>query len=299
MRAQIGFSVQQMVSEYRALRASVVRLWIQAEGQLNSGDIADLMRFHEAIDQSLAESTSRFAEEVERSKEMFLAILGHDLRTPLGAIIASGKMMIEAKELSEPNLKLASMISRSGLRMNALISDLLDFTRSRLGGGIPITPAPMDIVQLSRQTVDEIAVANPDRVVNFQATGSLRGNWDSGRISQVLSNLVSNAVQHGSDSTPINVKVDGNADHVVITVQNYGPVIPADQLTQIFDPLRRLETSAPTGPDKNLGIGLYIVERIVAAHCGRVDVESSKKHGTIFTIHLPTDLAVSGGQEAA
>jgi signal transduction histidine kinase len=202
-------------------------------------------------------------------------------------------MMSQTKQLSEANLKLATLISRSGMRMNSLIGDLLDFTRSRLGGSIPIAPAAMDITKVSRQTIEEIAVANPERLVNFKAAGELHGRWDNARISQALSNLVSNAVQHGSQNTPINVTVSGNAHEVVITVHNQGPVIPQDHLKHIFDPLHRLEESTAVGPNKNLGIGLYIVEKIIEAHGGRVEVESSEERGTNFTIHLPTDLAGS------
>jgi signal transduction histidine kinase len=298
-RAQLGFTVEQMVSEYRALRASVIRLWIQDRGELLAEDIADLMRFNEAIDQALAESTSRFAKEIEHSKDMFLAILGHDLRTPLGSIVASAQIMAQTKQLSEPNLQMARMISRSGMRMNSLIGDLIDFTRNRLGEGIPIMRAPMDISEVSRHTIDEIAAANPERTMNFQASGELHGDWDSSRISQALSNLVSNAVQYGSADTPINVTVSGNADKVIITVQNRGPVIPADQLQNIFDPFHRLAASAAVAPDKNLGIGLYIVEKIIVAHGGTIDVESTEDNGTTFTIHLPRDLAVSADGEAA
>jgi signal transduction histidine kinase len=286
-RADSGFSVEQMVAEYRALRASVIRLWIETAGELTIKDIKDLARFNEAIDQALAESTSRYTQDMSRSKEMFLAMLGHDLRTPLSAIILSAQGLAKAKENPEMLLKVASRISNSGQRMDALIGNLLDFTQSRLGRGIPIVRADMDIAQVCRQTIEEIAALHPQRMVNFEATGDLQGQWDRTRVSQVLSNLIGNAVQYGSDRTPINVLIHGEADEVGLVVQNWGPVIPADELNKIFDPMHRIEGDEPVASGSNLGLGLYITQRIVAAHGGTIGVESSEEKGTTFTIHLP------------
>jgi signal transduction histidine kinase len=295
-RAESGFSMEQMISEYRALRASVTRLWIETAGQLTRTDLDDLIRFNEAIDQALAESTSRFTEDLGHSKEMFVAMLGHDLRTPLGAMIGAAHVIVDSKQLPEMPLKMASLILSSGQRMNALVGDLLDFTRSRLGGGIPIVRADMDMAEVSRQSVEEISALHPQRVVNFEATGEFQGQWDRARISQAISNMISNAVQHGSDQTPINVKIHSNADVVAIAVQNWGPVIPQNQLNKIFDPMHRVDDEKPVAPRSNLGLGLYITERIVAAHGGTIGVESSEEGGTRFTIHLPkrmrTDLPV-------
>jgi signal transduction histidine kinase len=286
-RAESGFTVEQMVSEYRALRASVTRLWIEAAGELTRKDLDDFVRFNEAIDQALAESTLRFTRDLEHSKEMFLAMLGHDLRTPLGAIIGSAHIMVNTKDLPEIALNRAFLILNSSQRMNALVGDLLDFTRSRLGRGIPIVRADMDIAKVCRQTVEEIAALHPQRVVNFDATGEVQGQWDRARITQAFSNVISNAVQHGSDKTPINVVVRGGADDVEVTVQNRGPVIPTNELDQIFNPLHRIEGDKPVAPRENLGLGLYITERIVAAHGGTIGVQSSEENGTTFTIHLP------------
>ena len=286
-RAESGFTVEQMVSEYRALRASVTRLWIDATGELTREELDDLVRFNEAIDQALAESTLRFTQDLEQSKEMFLAMLGHDLRTPLGAIIGSAHIMVNTKDLPEIALKRAFLILNSSQRMNALVGDLLDFTRTRLGRGIPIVQADMDIARVCRQTVEEIAALHPQRVVNFEATGEVRGQWDRARMTQAFSNVISNAVQHGLDQTPINVVVRGGADDVEVTVQNRGPVIPTSELDKIFNPLHRIEGDKPVAPRENLGLGLYITERIVTAHDGSISVESSEENGTTFTIHLP------------
>jgi signal transduction histidine kinase len=235
----------------------------------------------------LAESTARFTQDLNHSKEMFLAMLGHDLRTPLGAIIGWAHILVQAKDLPDALLNKASQILNSGQRMNALVGDILDFTRSRLGGGIPIVRAEVDIARVCRQSVGEIAALYPQRVVNFEATGDVRGQWDSARTSQAFVNVLNNAIQHGSDSTPVNVEVRGSADEVSIAVQNLGPVIASQDLDRIFDPMHRIEGDRPVAPRSNLGLGLYITDRIVAAHGGTIDVSSSEAKGTTFVIHLP------------
>src|SRR4051794_15798702 len=144
LRAEAGFTLAQMVSEFRALRASVIRLW-RAAGAAGPTDFEDLTRFNEAIDQALAESVSRYARDLEHSKEMFLAILGHDVRTPLGAIMMSATGLLMSQNLGQPQQAAASRILTSGTRIQQLVNDLLDFTRTRLGAGIPLSCAALDM----------------------------------------------------------------------------------------------------------------------------------------------------------
>jgi signal transduction histidine kinase len=288
-RAESGFTTDQMVSEYRALRASVIRLWTKAQGELTSAELEDLTRFNEAIDQSLAESITRYTQDLDHSKEMFLAILGHDLRTPLGAVMMSAEFMLETKELKEPHLTLASRIVSSSKRMNQMIGALLDFTRSRLGGGIPIVRTEVDMGKVVHDVVNEISAAHPDRPIKVDARGALRGEWDCPRISQLLSNLISNAVEYGSAGTIVTVDVQADDKEITIAVHNQGDVIPPDELRGIFNPMKRSEagSAAAGGASGNLGLGLYIADRIVHAHKGRIEVESSEDRGTTFTVHLP------------
>ncbi|MEJ7812025.1 MAG: sensor histidine kinase [Gemmatimonadaceae bacterium] len=289
-RAESGFTVEQMVSEYRALRASVIRLWTKAQGALALTDLDDLTRFNEAIDQSLAESITRYSQDLGRSKEMFLAILGHDLRTPLGAISTAARFMLDTEELKEPHLTLASRIASSSTRMVYMIGDLLDFTRSRLGGGIPIVRADMSMGKVVHDVVDEISAMHPGRTLQVDARGVQRGEWDAARISQVLTNLMVNSLEHGSDGTIVTVDISGNDEDVAIAIHNQGLAIPADQLSGIFNPMKAREKTgyaAASGPSGHLGLGLYIAERIVSAHNGKIEVESSAARGTTFTVHLP------------
>jgi len=289
-RAESGFTVEQMVSEYRALRASVIRLWTRARGELGQADLDDLIRFNEAVDQSLAESITRYTEDLDRSKEMFLAILGHDLRTPLGAVITSAQFMLDTQELTEPTLTLTARIASSSTRMLQMVGDLLDFTRSRLGGGIPVVRADMSMARAVHDVVDELAAAHPDRKLQVDTRGAQRGEWDCARITQALTNLMGNALEHGSAGTAVRVEVQGNDEEITVAVHNRGPAIPAHQLNGIFNPMKPREAGASIaagGPAGNLGLGLYIAERIVNAHRGRIEVESSEERGITFTVHLP------------
>jgi signal transduction histidine kinase len=284
-RAESGFTLDEMVAEYRALRASVVHLWTKEKGEIKSTDLEDLIRFNEAIDQSLTESITQFTEDLDNSKELFLGMLGHDLRTPIGAILTSATFMVETKELVEPHLTLTKRIVSSAGRMNQMVGALLDFTRSRLGGGIPIVRAPMNMGKTVHDVVSEIEAATPGRRIEVSARGSLKGEWDCGRMSQVLTNLIGNALEHGSQGTGVTVDVLATEKELTIAVHNRGPAIPEEQLDGIFVAMKqKTGTDASSG---NLGLGLYIADQIIRAHNGRIAVESSEDRGTTFTVHLP------------
>jgi len=284
-RAASGFTLGEMVSEYRALRASVIRLWTKEKGTLTGADLEDLMRFNEAIDQATAESITRFVQDLDHSKEMFLAILGHDLRTPLGAVIMSSQFMLDTGDLKEPHVALTGRILRSARRMNQMVGYLLDLTRSQLGTGLPIVREKTDLARVARDAVEETAAANPASVLKVETSGDVRGEWDSARISQVLTNLLSNAVQHGSATTPISLTVEGKAKEVVLRVHNSGAAIPRGDLAGLFDPLKLVKAGEPHD-STSLGLGLFIAERVVTAHGGTIGVESSAD-GTSFTVRLP------------
>src|SRR4051794_9907028 len=289
LRAEAGFTLGQMVSEFRALRASVTRLWRATGGLAGGTALAGLTRVNEAIDQALAESVSRYARDLEHSKEMFLAILGHDIRTPLGAIMMSATGLLMSRDLGQPQQAAASRILTSGTRIKGMVNDLLDFTRTRLGAGIPLACAETDLAEAGRLVVEEVAAYHPGRDLRFEASGPVRGSWDGARVGQALSNLVGNAVQHGSPETPVAVVARGTADEVTVAVHNRGPVIPPAHLHQIFSPLKRIGRGdgPPAHDSGSLGLGLYIANEIVKGHGGRIDVESSEAGGTTFTVHLP------------
>lgn len=281
-RADSGFSVEQMVAEFRALRASVVRLWTDTQGHAGRSELDELIRFNEAIDQAIAESLTRYARSIAQSKERFLAILGHDLRTPIGAILMSAQFMAETGDRSAEELKIVKTIQRSARRMHEMVSALIDFARTRFGDTIPVEPDDMDIGAMLWDIVSEVGASHPKNKPQLELSGPLRGEWDCERLTQAVTNLISNAVEHGSDDGPIMVAAHGSDHEVIIRVQNDGPPIPPDRLRKIF------EAGTTSDPDRrHLGLGLYIVDRIIAAHAGTIEVESTEGRGTAFTVRLP------------
>jgi hypothetical protein len=267
----------------------VTRLWGAQQPGVAATDLDDLIRFNEAIDQAIAESVSRFSQAVGETQERFLAILSHDLRTPLGAIITSTQFMLDAGGLEEPHRTLVSRAASSARRMNQMVLDLVEFTRTRLGDAIPIVRAPMDVRRMVHDVVVEIAASYPDSTVHVESSGNLAGAWDRDRLTQVLTNLVGNAVQHGSAGAPIKVSAHGLADEVTLSVHNEGPPIPEGRQSAIFEEGQRASGRGEgAGRDRrHQGLGLYIVERIVAAHGGTVSVRSTTTEGTTFTVSLP------------
>ncbi len=292
-RAQIGYTPVQMVSEFRALRASVLRLWAAAGPELSPGSLEEVTRFNEAIDQLLAVSTASYSENVERSKDLLLGVLGHDLRNPLGAIMLTATSMMHKAAADASHNRDATRIVTSCKRMDAMIRDLVDFTRTRLGSGIPVDVEDMDLERVCREIVDEHSAQHPRGVAQLEASGSLHGRWDRGRIGQLLSNLLGNASQHGTPNCPVTVVLRGVADQVVITVHNQGPMIAASDLEEIFSPFRQLDAERSGSRDpRSAGLGLYIVQAIVTAHQGTIEVASNQR-GTTFTVTLPRQVATT------
>ena len=282
-RLSTGFNLDQLVSEYRALRASILRLWAKEQGEEQS----QVTRFNEAIDESLTESTIRYSEVLDHTREQFLAILGHDLRNPLGAIVTGATFLTISDDIGDRQIKVAARILNSANRMTRMVSDLLDLTRTRLGGGIPITPRPTDLAPLCEQVLVELEAVYPESRLRVDFTGDVTGEWDSDRLTQVVSNLVANALQHSGAGSVVSVVVDGVGAEVVLAVHNEGPSIPEHAMNQIFEPMIR--RTAPDG-DRNvrgLGLGLYIAREIVTAHGGAIRATSSDQGGTTFTIKLP------------
>jgi len=200
LRHLAGFDLRQLAAEYRALRASVLRLWLK-RGVASESAFYEMTRFNEAIDQALAESISNYSNEVARSRDTFLAILGHDLRSPLSAIANSGLYLTAPGLLpGGAPLEAARRVTRGAARMSTMIKDLLEYTRARLGRSIPIVPQPGDMEQVCRMAYDEIRAIYPERVFRLEISGDLNGRFDADRLQQVLANLLNNAVRHGEKS---------------------------------------------------------------------------------------------------
>lgn len=287
-----GFNMDQMVAEYRALRASVIKLWDEQLTDVTRKDIVDLTRFNEAIDQTLVESIAHYSKKLDHSRSMFLGILSHDLRSPLATARMSAELTLKLGEdkLSERQTMLISQIIDCSDRATDLINYLLDLTHTRLGSGIPIISTAMDMGYIARQLVDEMRTKHPSRTFNLKISGNTEGHWDKPRMGQVFSNLLGNAVQYGFSDAPITVTLTGREREIILTVHNEGVPISESAMNKIFESLVRAEDSKNPMASTNLGIGLYIIREIVEAHKGTIGVTSTEKEGTEFTIRLPRSL---------
>lgn len=287
-RLRSGYTVVQLVSEYRALRSSVLMLWSAEAADNARSNLADVTRFNEAVDQAVAESVARYERLVTQSRNMFLAILGHDLRNPLGTLVMGSSFIMQALDLAPKYVLVATRLFNSATRMGKLVNDLIDFTRTHLGSGIPISPRQENLTALCEQVVNELRTFHPDRVIELSAPASLTAFIDGNRFAQVLSNLIGNALQYGSKELPVTVDVTSADDDISVAVNNRGPAIPPDKVASIFDPLVRLSSveDAPPSESTNMGIGLFIAREIVHAHSGRINVRSDAT-GTTFTATIP------------
>ena len=291
LRHLAGFDLRQLAAEFRALRASVLRLWLKHGVNGDPTAFYQMTRFNEAIDQALAESISNYSDEVARSRDTFLAILGHDLRSPLSAIANSG-LYLSAPGLLPAGgpLNAAKTVNRSAARMSGMIKDLLEYTRARLGRAIPISPEVGSMEEICRTAFHEIRAVHPERSFKLETSGDLSGRFDAERFQQVLMNLLENAVRHGDRTQPITLSAHGDPLQVTVRVQNHGQPIPEDQLQVIFNPLVQIPSALvdeASEPSTSLGLGLYIAKEIVTMHGGTLDAESSSLNGTIFSARLP------------
>jgi signal transduction histidine kinase len=297
-RVSSGFHITDVVSEYRALRASVLRLWRKSLPQLDLNDIDDLTRFDESLDQSLAHGVASYSKRIDDSRQMFLAILSHDLRNPL-SIIRTAAYLVSLKNEDPASVEAVQMINKSTDVMMKLISDLIDFSSSGLGRTMPMNREPVDMDMLCREVIGFYRATHADRVLRFHSDGDVNGVWDVGRIRQVISNLMGNAIQHGSPDGPITLSVtskgtpptaSGRTDSaIVLSVHNEGPSIPAEILPTLFDPLKRYATQESVAQRTlgSIGLGLYIVREIVVGNGGTVSVASTAEEGTTVTVCIP------------
>lgn len=280
LRIESGFTLAQVVAEYRALRASVFRLWKKA-----GPDPGGAIRFNEAIDEALSEAVERYTEKTNAYRDQLIGIVSHDLRNPLGGILLGSALLGRAEGLDDKNSRIASRIENSAKRMVRIVGDLLDLTRTRLGSEIPLVRSRTDVGPLCQMVISELEGSHPDAVIRYTSNGNLRGDWDSDRLAQVLSNLVGNALHHGDVNKPVDVIAKDEGKQVALVVHNAGPPIPKGALNSIFEPMVHRGQDSRKTP--GLGLGLFIARELVTAHGGKIDVISTDAVGTTFTVRLP------------
>jgi signal transduction histidine kinase len=284
LRARSGFDLNQLIAEYRALRASVLRLWErQCAGQAR--DFTDLIRFNEAIDQAVAESVGFYAAQVDRSRNLLLGMLGHDMRSPLNAIQLTASYLARLNAGEEVSVA-SQRLMNSGARMRHLLDDLVDFNRTRLGLGIRVAPAPVDLAESFASQLEQLRFAYPGHAIELEVEGEVRGNWDEARLQQVLDNLVVNAVKYGDKDTPVRIRLTGTEESVYFEVANTGALAAPDGVNRLFDPLVRGVPEGARNDASGLGLGLYIARQIALAHGGDISVQPHNA-ATVFSVSLP------------
>jgi signal transduction histidine kinase len=288
LRHHGGFELKEVAAEFRALRASVLHLWLPLVKDMTPEFSYDVTRFNEAIDEALSASIITFSDQTAHTRDTFLAVLGHDLRNPLSAISMSGDFL-QKVEASESIHKAGSRIVVSSARMSLMINDLLEYARAQLGGHLALKRHVVDMQRICQSVVDEARAAHPGQEFVLKPSGDLIGSFDEARLQQVFGNLLGNAARYSEPGQPISVAVEGQADAIAVKVHNVGPIIPGKSLQSIFDPLVQLaqQTELSESSSHSVGLGLYIAREITEAHGGTIEAASSKSSGTTFTVLLP------------
>jgi PAS domain S-box-containing protein len=217
---------------------------------------------------------------VAEFRERFIGILGHDLRNPLSAISMTAASLLRASHLGEQDDRKVTRILHSSQRMTRMISQLLDLTRARLGGGFPLEPRATDLRDVCNGVIDEFGAA-----IDVQIEGDVTGTWDPDRLAEVLSNITGNAIEHAAPGTRVGLSVRADDAEVVLEIVNQGEPIPADVLPFIFEPFRQAKPREKTAAG-NLGLGLYIAKQIVESAGGAIEARSSERT-TAFSVRLP------------
>jgi signal transduction histidine kinase len=283
LRIESRFDLAQILSEYRALRASVLRLWSSSRPERLTDETMAVIRFNEAIDRSIAEIVPTDLQRESQHRDRFFGMLGHDFRGPLNTIHLCAALLIKDGERGDDELRCISRILRSCDRLDHMVRDIIDFTRGRFGEPMHVARLPADLGVVVRDIIDEVQCANPNVAIEFAAAGDLRGEWDSERLAQLLSNLIVNAIQHG-DAKRVDIRAENQNDQVLIEVHNDGPPLAQEVLANLFNPLGRENSTEQR--HAGLGLGLFICKEIVKAHGGTITATSAGNAGTTFAVRL-------------
>lgn len=293
LRHSSGFDLRQLFAEFRALRASVLRLWGASAEDVSCDALYQMTRFNESIDQALAESVARFSDDVAKSRDTFIAILGHDLRNPLQAVAASATILSAPGASQADRAEAVARIRTSSLAMSQMIRNLLEYTHTRLGRAIPINPERANLKAIVRQSLGEVQAGHPQRSFRYESGGDLAASVDAARLQQAITNLLSHALRHGRAGSAVKLVAREDGDSLAIEVSNEGARIAEDAMQVIFEPLVQLARVEPGGrSSSDLELGLFIAREIAMGHGGTIEAASSDRC-TTFTMRIPREAVPS------
>lgn len=289
LRHVSGFTLIQLTAEYRALRATVLRLWLPQVAHMTDQVVNDMVRFNEAIDQALAESAITYSKHAAVVRDTFLAILGHDLRSPLATMTMAGDYLTQPSIGTDVTMQIGMRVKRSAATMKAMANDLLEYAGSQLSGKMPINRSEVDVKEICQAALSDASAAHPNCKFDLEASGTWVGSFDGIKLHQIFSNLLNNAAQYRGEQHPVTLSVQGSPDSMLVEVRNFGPVIPPGSLKSVFEPLVQLDVAEeqPGRPSTSLGLGLFIAQQIAKSHGGGISVTSDEVSGTTFSVQLP------------
>lgn len=281
---QAGEGVEAIVAEYRDMRSRVLEGWRgnRRNAPLDAGELA---RFNLLLDDALAEEVRLHARRSEAANDLFIGAVAHDIRNPLGTILHCAEYLVLSGRCERADL---APVTDAAHRIQAIVEQTIDYTTTHRAESLPLKLAPCSLLSVAGKVVQETQVRHPDQPISLAAHGIPQGRWDAGRLAQVLSNLLENAIVYGKRGAAITVRVWPEDGLGCCSVHNLGAPIPAAEQDRIFDALVQGKAA---GPERRLrgglGLGLYICREIVRAHGGTIAVESSAAQGTAFTVRLP------------
>ncbi len=284
-----GLSIGELMTGCRALVHGVLRRWPAEEPEFGARQLHELTCFVDVMEQSSAAVARAYTSYLQQARELVMGSIAHDLRNPLGAIHYSAEALALDRDLPPQPRAMVELIRNSTRRMEQMVSQLLDYVHVQLGDPLPLIRVPTDLGKVLRNIVDELQASHRHDSLHLELRGALTGSWDPGRLARLLSNLIGNALEHGSPGAPVRVTAWREEQTICVAVHNHGRPIPPEQAELVFDPLRRAVAADHSGAPRwrGLGLGLFIAREIAAAHGGSIDLESSDAAGTTFTVRLP------------
>lgn len=287
-RLASGYSLLQLQTEYRILRSVVVSEWMKVRHSWLQQEIADMAHFHAALDRALGESTNAYVAGLDRSRDIFVGVLGHDLRGPVNTALLSIRLLEMDPQLSEQSRAAALRTERSVRQMHELAAELLEFVTSHFGRPRPLSLSDVSMSRICEEAIGDAQMLSPDRRFVARLDDNTMGCWDGHRLRQAVYNLLRNAVEHGAVDAPIGITTRGDKGSVSVEIHSQGDPIPPGSLARVFDPFAQASSGeADMKIQGSIGLGLFIVRDVARMHGGSVSVTSTSEDGTTFRIEVP------------